>query len=272
MYSMKRTAAMTLCVSAVLIPATAGAQSTDAWQFGASVYGWFPSVKGSTTFPPPPGGGSSSDITVDAADIIDSLKFVLMGSFEARKGRWGGFTDFIYMDLGDTKAQTRDFLLGPQQVPADVSGSVKLDLKSVVWTLAGEYRAVVEPGIEVDTFLGARMIDVDQTLNYALSGNVGSIPLADRSGVRNASLKNWDGMVGVKGRLSFGTDRRWFVPYYADVGAGDSELTYQLLTGLGYAFKWGEMVAQWRYLNYDFGDKVDKLSFSGPAIALNFRW
>jgi hypothetical protein len=32
------------------------------------------------------------------------------------------------------------------------------------------------------------------------------------------------------------------------------------------------MVAQWRYLNYDFGDKIDKLSFSGPAVAVNFRW
>jgi hypothetical protein len=116
------------------------------------------------------------------------------------------------------------------------------------------------------------MLDVDQTLNYALSGNVGSIPVGDRAGVRSVSVRNWDGIVGVKGRFSFGTDRRWFVPYYADVGAGDSDLTYQLLTGIGYSFQWGEMVAQWRYLSYDLGLKIDKLSFNGPAVALNFRW
>jgi hypothetical protein len=271
---MNRIAAAAVCAAGVLLPATAGAQSPDAWQFGASIYGWLPSIKGTTTFPPPPGGGSgsSSDVTVDAADIIDSLKFVLMGTFEARKGRWGGFTDFIYMDLGNTKSQTRDFLLGGLQVPADVSGSVTYDMKSYVWTLAGEYRAVAEPGIEVDTFLGARMIDVTQTLNYSLSGNVGSIALPDRSGSRKVSMTNWDAIVGVKGRYSFGAERQWFVPYYADIGTGDSDLTYQLMTGVGYSFKWGEMVGFWRYLDYDLGGAIDKMSFSGPGIALNFRW
>ena len=28
-----------------------------------------------------------------------------MGSLEAQKGRWGGFTDFIYMDVGDANAK-----------------------------------------------------------------------------------------------------------------------------------------------------------------------
>ena len=259
----------------MLMPAAASAQASEPWQFGASIYGWFPSLKGTTTFPPPPGGGSggsSSDVTVDAADIIDALKFVFMGSFEARKGRWGGFSDLIYMDLGQTKSQTRDFLLGNQQVPADVNGSVTYDMKSYVWTLAGEYRAVAEPSLEVDTFLGARMIDVTQTVNYSLSGNVGPIALPDRSGNRKVSLNNWDGIVGVKGRYSFGADRSWFVPYYADIGAGQSDLTYQLMTGVGYSFKWGEMVAAWRYLKYDLGGAIDSLGFSGPAIAFNFRW
>jgi len=32
------------------------------------------------------------------------------------------------------------------------------------------------------------------------------------------------------------------------------------------------MVAQWRYLDYDFGDKVNSLSLNGPAVAVNFRW
>ena len=235
-----------------------------------SIYGWFPSVKGSTTFPPPPGGGS--DVTVDAADIIDSLKFVAMGSFEARRGRWGGFTDFIYMDLGNSKSQTRNFQLGRLDIPAGATADASLDLKSSIWTLAGEYRAVAEPAVELDTYLGARMVDIDEKLNYTLSGNIGSIALADRSGSRSVNLKNWDAIVGVKGRYSFSADRTWFVPYYADIGGGDSKLTYQLMTGIGYSFKWGDLVAQWRYLDYDFGDKVDKLSFSGMALAAIFRW
>jgi len=270
MHSMRRIAAAALTATAVLMPAAAGAQSSDGWQFGASIYGWFPTLKGTTTFPPPPGGGS--DITVDAADIINNLKFVMMGSFEARKGRWGGFTDLIYMDLGNTKSQTRNFQLGHVQVPADVSGQLTLDMKSTVWTLAGEYRAVEDSALWLDTFLGARLIDVDQTLTYALSGNLGPIALPDRSGNRNASLTNWDGIVGVKGRYLFGDQRRWFVPFYGDVGTGDSSSTYQVMTGVGYAFEWGEIVGQWRYLKYDFGGAIDSLSFNGPAIAFNFHW
>jgi hypothetical protein len=266
-----RIAAAALCVAAGLWPAAASAQSADDWQFGLSVYGWLPSVKGSTTFPPPPGGGSS-DVTVDAADIIDKLKFVLMGSFEARQGRWGGFTDYIYLDLGDSKSQTRNFQLGRLQIPADVTANANLDLKSSIWTLAGEYRAVAEPGLEVDTFLGSRMVKVDQKLSYTLGGNVGSIALTDLSGNRSVSVSNWDAIVGVKGRVALGAGRTWFLPYYADVGGGNSKLTYQLMTGIGYSFKWGDLVAQWRYLDYDFGEKVDKLIFNGLAVAAVFRW
>jgi len=59
--------------------------------------------------------------------------------------------------------------------------------------------------------------------------------VTDRSGSRKASFKNWNGVVGVKGRFSFGANREWFFPYYADVGASQSELTYQLMAGIGYA-------------------------------------
>jgi hypothetical protein len=269
---MKSIVAAASCAVALLSPAGAVAQAASGWQMGLTIYGWVPSVKGSTTFSPPPSSSGGSDVSVNAADILDKLKFVFMGSFEARNGRWGGFTDLVYMDLGDTKMQTRNFLLGRQQVPADVSGQLDYDLKSTVWTLAGEYRLIAEPGVEFDAFAGARMVDVDQTVGLELSGNVGSIALADRSGSRRASLTNWDAIVGVKGRMSFGANRAWFVPYYADIGTGESDRTYQLMTGVGYAFQWGEMVAQWRYLDYDFGDKVNSLSFNGPAIAVNFRW
>ncbi len=269
---MKSIVAAASCAAAMLSPSGALAQATSDWQMGLTIYGWFPSVRASTTFSPPSGSSGGSDISVDAADILENLKFVFMGSFEARNGRWGGFTDLVYMKLGDSKSQTRDFLLGSQQVPADVSGKLDYELKSTVWTLAGEYRAIAEPGLELDTFLGARMVDVDQTVDLALSGNVGSIALADRSTSRRASLNHWDAIVGVKGRMSFGADRAWFVPYYADIGTGESDMTYQLMTGVGYAFKWGEIVAQWRYLDYDFGDKVNSLYLNGPAVAVNFRW
>ena len=46
-----------------------------------------------------------------------------------------------------------------------------------------------------------------------------------------------------KGRLAFGDNRERFVPYYSDVGTGQTDLTRQFIGGLGYAFKWGEVIA-----------------------------
>jgi hypothetical protein len=261
--------AVMLCATAAGQPSVVAAQASEAWQFEFSAYGWLPSISGSTTFGPPPGG--SGDITVDAQNILQNLKFVAMGTFEARRGRWGGFTDFIYLDVGDSRSQSRDFLVGRQQIPAGISGNFDLDLKGTVWTLAGEYRVLPDPSQPIDVFGGARMIELEERLGFTLSGNLGSLAV-DGSGSRTQELRNWDAIVGVKGRVSFGEGRRWFVPYYGDIGTGDSELTYQLMTGIGYAFPWGEVVGQWRYLYYDFGKAIDKLAFNGPAIAFNFRW
>ncbi len=49
-----------------------------------------------------------------------------------------------------------------------------------------------------------------------------------------------------KGRLTFGDNREWFVPNYFDVGTGQTDLTWQAIGGLGYGFKWGEVIAVWR--------------------------
>jgi len=58
------------------------------------------------------------------------------------------------------------------------------------------------------------------------------------------------------------------------MGAGESDLTWQGVAGLGYAFRWGEVAAAWRYLYYDLpSDKaIRDMSFSGPEIGVTFRW
>jgi hypothetical protein len=103
---------------------------------------------------------------------------------------------------------------------------------------------------------------------------VGSIPTPGRSGSSSNSRSYWDGIVGVKGRVMFGADRRWFMPYYVDIGAGDSDLTWQAMTGLGYSWGWGDIVASWRYVDYDLGSNkpLTDLTLNGPALSFVFRW
>jgi hypothetical protein len=84
----------------------------------------------------------------------------------------------------------------------------------------------------------------------------------------------WDAIVGVKGRYNFGDGRRWFVPYYFDVGTGQSDSTWQALIGIGYVFDWGEVFAAYRHLNYKFDaeEGLKDLSLAGPGIGASFRF
>jgi hypothetical protein len=247
------------------------AKETDSWQFGLSIYGWFPDIAGETSFTQP-GGGSDFEIDIDS--ILDNLKFTLMGTFDVQKGRWGILTDLIYMDVGDSKTGTREPSIGGNPLPVNATADVDFDMKSWIWTLTGYYRAIERSGLTLDVLAGTRYLNVEQTLNWDVFGNVDSIPIPDRTGSATADVTIWDALIGVKGRFAFGARNAWFVPYYFDIGTGESDFTFQGIAGLGYAFHWCEVAAIWRYLYYDLDSSkaIDDIYFSGPAVGITFRW
>lgn len=258
----------TLASTGALAQQAAG--DSDTWQFGVSIYGWFPDIAGQTAFTQPGGG---DDFEIDIDNILDNLKFTLMGTLDVRKGRWGLLTDFLYMDVGDSQTGTREASIGGIGLPVNATANVDLDIKSWVLTIAGYYRALEQNGWTLDVAAGARYLDVDQSVNWNINGNVGSIPIPDRTGTATADLANWDAIIGARGRFAFGAQQAWFVPFYLDLGAGDSDFTWQGIVGLGYAFHWGEIAAVWRYLDYDLSDTpIKDMNMSGPAIGCTFRW
>ena len=74
------------------------ASETESWQFGVSIYGWFPDIAGQTSFTQTDG---SDEFEIPIDNILDNLEFILMGTFDVRKGRWSFLTDAIYMDVGN---------------------------------------------------------------------------------------------------------------------------------------------------------------------------
>ena len=265
------TTAAVLCTLAALSPTASVAQTADAWKWQGTLYAYLPDIGGSTTFPQ---SGSGSNVTVDSSKIVDSLKMVFMGSLEAHKGQMGLLTDVVYMDLGNSKSGTRDLSIGGSGLPAGASANVNYDLKGYAWTLAGTWRIAADPASTLDVIGGARLFDMKQTLDWNVTGNIGTIPLPGRAGNSTAKISNWDAIIGVKGRMAFGENRKWFIPYYFDIGTGESDLTWQAVGGLGYTFGWGDIVASWRYLDYDMksGKKIESMTFNGPAIAAVFHW
>lgn len=262
-------------VALVLLPtgALAGevAAEDNTWQFGASIYGWFPDIAGQTAFTPP---GGSGEFEVDIDSILENLKFTLMGTFDARKGRWGVVTDFVYMDVGGSTTGSRELTIEGEELPADVTADIGLDLKSLILNLAGSYRVLDKPSFTMDMIAGARYVDIEQKLNWNLTGDIGGTPLPAQSGNATVSVGNLDGIVGVRGRLAFGAKKALFVPYELDIGTGDSDFTWQGATGVGYSFGWWQLAAVWRYLYYDLSSDsaIKDMSFGGPAVGAVFRW
>ena len=74
--------------------------------------------------------------------------------------------------------------------------------------------------------------------------------------------------------MRLGSSGHWILPFYLDVGAGDSDLTWQAAAGVSYAYKWGDLTALWRYLAYDLkpGRSFEELKFNGPLFGVTFRW
>lgn len=261
---------------AALLPGVCSAQlaadatSSEGWRFGASIYGYLPSISGSSKFPVSSGGGSI-DVPVDK--IVDSLKFTFMGALDVHNGRWGGFTDVPYLNLGGDKQNSRDFSISKADIPADTTANLEWDFKGLIWTVAGEYRVAAGPGYAIDLLAGARMFDMKQELRWSFSGDIGTLPPAARSGSAEIEEKLWDGIVGVKGRVGFGDSGKWSVPFYLDVGTGDSDLTWQLAGGITYTFEWGELTAMWRYLDYELKNSaINDINFSGPMIGATWRF
>lgn len=134
----------------------------------------------------------------------------------------------------------------------------------------------------MDVLAGWRRADIDFDLfvdiDLAGLGLIPRIPIG-------AHLTSDDFLVAINGEYNF-SDSRWSVPYYADVGAGDSDLTWQAMVGVDYAFDSWKFHLNYRHLEYDFGDipytvpvtgaseKIEDFGvvFSGPTIGAKFEF
>ena len=162
----------------MLLPTAAAGQATQSgaesgtWQFTAAIYGWVPTIDTRVNFP---GDRGSTDLHVSKSDVLDHLKMTFQGSLDAHNGRWGIFNDLVYVDLGGVKSQDRDFSIGNIGIPATATANLSLDLKSLIWTVAGEYRLVSDPAWTVDLLGGARLLQMKPTLGYSITGDLGPI-------------------------------------------------------------------------------------------------
>jgi opacity protein-like surface antigen len=278
----KHVFAAALAGLALLVPLAATAQApSDRWTFSIAPYLWLPSVDGKLNYGPPPAGGATANVSVDADTLLDNLDMAFMIMGEARKGRWLIATDLIYLDFSKADSAVRSVDFNPGPGPINVSttqfnAGADSKLTGWLWTLAGGYAAIQDPRWTLDLLGGFRYLTIEAKTDWQLTAEV-TDPARTITFARTGSVEKsedvWAGIVGAKGRVRLG-ESPWFVNYYADIGGGSNTFTWQGMAGIGYAFKWGEVLFDYRYLYYSqSGDKlIDNLSFGGFGLGANFRF
>jgi hypothetical protein len=210
------------------------------------------------------------EFEIGPVDYLEHLDFVLMVAGEARKGDWNLRADVVYVDFGNERSFVRS-VSGPGgvvEIPVNTGTTTSISGLEAQATIG--YMLVRQPSLSLEILGGFRYLDVTFDLDWQFDGPLNLLP---QSGRISQSAQPLDALIGARARFGLG-DGKWFAPFHVDVGTGDSDLTWQLLAGVGYAFSWGDLLLVYRHLEYDqkHGDLLEGLSLSGPALGASFRF
>lgn len=240
--------------AADLLPVTAPQpvpSSSSGWTFSFSPYFWAAGLDGKTEIL----GLPTVDIRESFSDILSDIDFAFMAAGDARYDRYSIFTDLSYARVTTDSAT-------PRGIIAD-----EVDVKSVTFTtmVGGAYTIYEDQHARLDVLAGARYWHVETRI--ALNGGlIGSLSRTDSA--------SWvDGLVGVKGSYSF-TDNI-YVTGWAMIGAGGSDLDWDLLGGLGYKFNDTiSAVAGYRAqgVNYSTDGFIYDVVQHGPILGMIVRF
>jgi len=225
------------------------AAADDDWQVDFAVYGWLPVIDAELP------SGQKSKITRD--DIVNNLDMAFMGRVRAVKNKWSLSTDIIYFNLEHDGRE-------PVLPGLDLR---KFGLQAALIKPTVGYRVYDSGSNLIELYAGGRYFWAQPTLKFetVVAGQGDTFQ-------ESKSDSRWDGLVGVRGQYDI--SRRWYLQYFADVGAGESDSVVDLLAGAGYRFKRVDLVAAWRYLDYDFGDDfpLKTMTVNGPLVGVEFSF
>lgn len=251
-FSLQKSLILLVTVMFLLATASVSAEEKSAGdtEFGFEVYAWMSTLRNTTA--------TGDTVLINFGDILKNLDFTAMLRGTVQKDRFFGVADMLYMNIGTSQRHNGEFLDQP------VTGKLEVGLEAWVLNFVGGYN-LVDNG--KDTFglaAGARYLKI--TLDT-------TVKLEDQKRKESRGDNVWDGVVGLKGRHNF-PDGHYF-NYYADVGGGDSKLTWQALVNFAYDYKKFTGTIGYRYLKWNFKNDapaLDDLTVHGPYLGAKWTW
>ena len=227
-------------------PAALEESVSDEWKFSASINAWLPDMTIKTA--------EGDKLTITIRDILKNLNLTLMSTFVAQKGKWGFFTDAVYMNISKGTF-----------VPTTPSIAItNIKMQAWVVTPAVTYRFMESEDLSLDVLAGARYLYVNSPVQINYNKKI------EQSG--NA----WDAIVGL--RAKYDLNEKWFMPLHFDVGTGEIDLTWHAFAGVGYKYDNFDVVAGYRHLEFKFddsddaGEVFDSITISGPMVGFKYNF
>ena len=259
------------------------AASPSGWTFNVAPYLWFASLNATTSLnlPPAVGGGTvTSTTSVGFGELLSHINFGAMVAADAQYDRFSILTDFMYMNLSGVASQFKsvnfpNYPRIPISGLAQASGGMRLS--APIWTLAGGYTLLKGDWGNLDVIAGFRYLGINATIDYSLgftvTGPRGRSQTFGGVGGVSGSLNLFNGIGGFRGRVNLG-DTKLFIPYYFDIGAGGSNLTWQIASGIGYQISWVDLSLTYRYLSFEQSNNalLQHLWVEGPLLMVDFRF
>lgn len=220
----------------------------DPWRFQLNPWLWMTRFDGDVGI-----GANVVDVDASFTDIIDASDsvFAFSGRLEIGRGKWGGYLDGFYSDLGFDN-----------QVVPGAPGDTDVTLKQTILDFGIMYRvAEWEPrgtragnlrSTSIDLYAGGRYTSLQVDLD--IDGG----PFISKD-------EEWvDPIIGAK--LAMPLDRRWYLNLSGDVGGFgvESDFTWSATGIIGYDFTFFDVPATayggYRAIGWDYsggGDAVD---------------
>ena len=231
-------------------PVSAQEESSDKAEFGFEAYMWAATIKQTTA--------TGDRVVITFGDIVKNLDFTAMIRGTVQKDRFFGAADVIYLGISDSQRHKGEFLGQP------VTGKLEVGIKSWVLNLVGGYELLDSGVNRFGVTAGARYLDL--TLDT-------TVKIEDRKRKESRGGSVWDAVVGVRGRHNY-PDGHYF-NYYADVGGGESKLTWQAMANFAYDYKKFTGVIGYRYLKWNLKNDapaVDDMTIHGPYLGAKWTW
>jgi hypothetical protein len=231
---MKKVLVAIVCMS-VLVGAKAAHAQDEGWQFEITPYFWFAGAEGDVTM-----GGRTEEIERDSDELLEGVDARVSAIVSARHGRW------FFGSQMDFSGRNSDNLDNHPE-----GARLELDSVFVSATAGYTFDVPLKKGATLGVGIGAQHMTMD--LNVKSRGGAGSASV-------EASKEVTDLLLVLRPCMPI-TKRLSFNPTIA-VGAGDSELTYDLWPNFQYHFS-DTLAGRVGYRQLYYEIEGDNVTFEG---------